>query len=265
MNIYLHELKAYRRSTLIWTSVICAVVLILLSFFPAFSESSQDLQDLFRNIPPELTQGLGIDLSSIFSVTGYYTFIFLYISLCGAIQAMNLSLSVLSKETTDKTCDFLLTKPRSRFSILSSKLLAVFTCILFTNIIFSAVAVIAAGLIAADGVRSNIFYLITFSLFFMQVIFAGIGILLSALFSRIRSITPVSLGIVFSLYIIKVFASAVEDRSLKLLSPFEYFDSMGILQNSSYDSFYSLIAAGIVLVCIIVTYVVYCRKDIHAV
>lgn len=265
MNIYLHELKAYRRSTFIWTSAICAAVLFLLSFFPSFSESAQDLRNIFNNIPPQVAAMINIDLNSFFSITGYYTFTFMYISLCGAIQAMNLGLSILSKETTDKTCDFLLTKPRSRFKIVSSKILAVFTCILFTNIIFSLAATAMAGIISKGIIHTKAFYMITFSLFLIQVIFVSIGILLSSILSRIRSIAPISLGIVFGFFIIKMFGSAINDSSLKFLSPFEYFDTNYILINSAYDHSYAIAGAAIVVACIIVSYIVYCNKDIHAV
>ncbi|MDF2836982.1 MAG: hypothetical protein K0Q63_2622, partial [Paenibacillus sp.] len=37
MNMWLHELKAYRNSTLIWTSSMTLLVLMMLSIYPSFA------------------------------------------------------------------------------------------------------------------------------------------------------------------------------------------------------------------------------------
>ncbi|MDF2842784.1 MAG: hypothetical protein K0R00_1210, partial [Herbinix sp.] len=60
----------------------------------------------------------------------------------------------------------------------------------------------------------------------------------------------------------------VTDSSNKLeriLSPFKYFDIYYIIQNMSYEAFYLVAGAIIVVVSIAASYVIYNRKDIHAV
>ena len=128
MNMFLHELKAYRKSTIIWSVALAGIVIVFLSMFPAFSSNTEELKKLLENLPLALRNAIGLSLDTIGSLLGFYsTLTFLYITLCGAIQAMNLGTSIVSKEVREKTADFLLTKPVSRVQILTAKLLAALT------------------------------------------------------------------------------------------------------------------------------------------
>ena len=72
------------------------------------------LKKYLKDYPEPVRKALGLSVDSISSILGFYSYIFLYITLCGAIQAMNLGTSIISKEVSEKTADFLLTKPVTR-------------------------------------------------------------------------------------------------------------------------------------------------------
>ena len=114
MNMFLHELKAYRKSTIIWTCSLIALVVLFLSMFPTFSKEADAFKEIMEGFPEPVRKALGLSVDSMSSILGFYSYIFLYITLCGAIQAMNLGTSIVSKEVREKTADFLLTKPVTR-------------------------------------------------------------------------------------------------------------------------------------------------------
>ncbi|MDF2506094.1 MAG: hypothetical protein K0R06_3589, partial [Clostridium sp.] len=141
-------------------------------------------------------------LDNITSILGFYSMIFSFITLCGAIQAMNIGVSILSKESRERTADFLLVKPVSRAAIVSSKLLAALTMLLVTNVIYYAGASMVANIVKTSNYSNKLFFMISLTLLFIQLIFLAIGVFVSVFFTKLKSVLPISLGVVFGFYII---------------------------------------------------------------
>jgi len=264
MNMFWHELQAYRKSTLIWTFSLAALVILLLSMFPTFANNAAEVRKLLEGYPEGLLKALDLSLDNISSLLGYYPFVFAYVLLGGAIQAMNLGLSLLSKEARLKTADFLLTKPVTRRQVLTAKLTAAVISLVFTNVSYLAVSSLMASVVSPESYSIKIFLLISVTLFFVQLIFMSLGILISALIPQLKSVISVSLGTVFAFFIISMLDSSLGEATVRYLSPFEYFDSTYIIQNATYETSYLLLTFAIVLVSITLSYVVYSRRDIRA-
>ncbi|MDP4145156.1 MAG: ABC transporter permease subunit [Bacillota bacterium] len=266
MNIYLHELRSLRKSTMIWTVALIALAAMYLSIYPSMAKDAEDFKKLLGGYPAPVRAALGINLDYITSILGFYSMIFSFITLCGAIQAMNLGVSILSKESRERTADFLLVKPVSRTTIVSAKLLAAFTMILVTNIIFYAFSSILANTVKTADFSSKLFFMINLTLFFIQLIFLALGVVVSVFFNNLKSVLPISLGVVFGTYIIgALLAAGKNDDAARFLSPFRYFDITYIIKNSSYETTYLITGAVIVIASVIISYIIYNKKDIHAV
>ncbi len=69
------------------------------------------------------------------TVLGFYSFVFMFVQLCLAIQASNYGFGLVSIEESELTADFLLSKPVSRAQVLTSKLLAALTSLTITNLV----------------------------------------------------------------------------------------------------------------------------------
>lgn len=69
-----------------------------------------------------MQKALGVKISNIASLLGYYSFVLVYIVLIGSVQGCNLGLNILSKEERDKTAEFLLVKPVKRSKLVALKL-----------------------------------------------------------------------------------------------------------------------------------------------
>jgi len=265
MNMFLHELKAYRRSSIIWTIALVALVVLFLSMFPSFSREAEEFKKLLEGYPEALRKALGLSVENIGSILGFYSYVFLYISLVGAIQAMNLGTSIVSKEVRDKTADFLLTKPVSRAKIMTSKLSAAVASLVITNVVYLAAATMMASLVETKEYSTRVFLLLSLTLFFLQLIFLALGIIVSVVVPKIKSVLPISLGTVFAFFIIGALASTTGDNALRYISPFKYFDFAYIVQNSSYETSFMMVGIGFIAIAIAASYFIYAKRDIHAV
>lgn len=264
MNIYLHELRSYRKNTIIWIAALSAGTLFLFSMFPAFSNNAAAVADVLKNYPPLVQKAFGLSMDMIGSIPGFYSFIITFLSICGAVQAMNLGISVVAKETTGKTADFLLTKPVTRQKVITSKLLAVFTCIAVTSAVFFGVATAVAMAVKIQDFDYTPFLLLSLSFFFIQVIFLALGFITAIVIPKIRSVLPVSLSTVFGFFIIGTVAATLNLKEAYYLSPFKYFDTTDILTNSAFKPSFVIVGAAIVALAVLASYLIYSKKDIHA-
>lgn len=265
MNMYLHELKSLRKTTIIWTCSMIALAALYFSIYPGIMKDAEGFKDLLGNYPESVRAMLGISLDNITSILGFYAMIFSFITLCGAIQAMNLGVSILSKETRERTADFLLVKPVSRVAIVNAKLLASFTMLLVTNLLFYAVVAIFANMVKTADYSQQLFLMITATLFFIQLIFLAIGVMVSVLIPKLKSILSVSLSIVFGFFIIGALIATGKDDGTRFISPFKYFDISYIIKNTSYEIPYLIAGTVIVIAAIATSYIIYIKRDIHAV
>jgi ABC-2 type transport system permease protein len=185
--------------------------------------------------------------------------------LVGAIQGMNLGISIISKETREKTADFLLTKPVTRTQIITSKLLAAILSLLITAIIYIATALIMASIVKTENYSIKVFLLISLSLFFIQLLFLSLGILVATVFPKIKSVIAVSLGIVFMFYFIGMLSGSSGEELTRYFSTFKYFDPAAITKTGSYEVSFVFAWIVMILLSIGVSYFTYKKKDIHTV
>ncbi len=264
MNIFLHELKACRKSIAVWSCSMAALAIMYVFIYKGLGSDIEDFKVFVSNLPDVMKKAFSIYLDSISTLVGFYSFIFSFVLLCGAIQAMNIGTSIVSKEVSDKTADFLLTKPVSRKEVLASKTLAAAASLLITNIIYLGLTIPVAAVVTG-GFDVKLYLLLSATLFFVQLMFAALGIIISAIAGKIKSVLSVSLSTVFGLYILGTLGEVVGENTVRYISPFRYFDAYYIINNRAYEA--SFVIAGIIFVAaaIAASFVIYVKKDIHAV
>ncbi|MCX6808288.1 MAG: ABC transporter permease subunit [Candidatus Berkelbacteria bacterium] len=264
MNIWRHELRSLSKSTLIWTVALSLGVIVFLSMFPAFTKDIETSQKLLNNFPPALRSALGISLKSFFTIYGFFAYLFTFITLAGAIQAMNLGVGTISKEISGKTIDFLLTKPISRAKVISAKLLATLSCLVFTNIIFSLTALICAKIVSTESFSSLTFLLVSATFFLVQLFFLALGSVFTVIISKIKSVIAVSLPTVFAFFVVSELGAILGNENVRYITPFKFFDPIYTINHNAYELRFLLIEIVFVLICILLTYVIYEKKDIRA-
>jgi len=264
MNIFLRELKAYRNSTIIWIASLSLLVVVFLSMFPIFTKDVEVTRKLLESIPPAMASAVGLSIDSLFTIYGFFSWLLTFITVAGAVQAMNLGVGVLSKEETGKTADFLLTKPISRKKIITSKLLAITLLIFVTNVIFCIVAFTTATVVSSAEFNITTFLLLAMKLVLVQIIFLSLGFLISVIIQKIKSSIAISLPTVFMFFIIGMLGELLDLKEIRYISPFKFFDSSYIISHNSYEPRYLIITLIFAVIAITFAYLRYIKKDIRA-
>lgn len=265
-NIYRHEFRSRLRSVVIWSLGLAALVFFYFSLYPTFADQAGVINELMARYPPELRAAFNLDTVDLSSVLGFYSFLFLFVQLCLAIQASNYGFGLVSVEEAELTADFLLTKPVSRAQVLISKLLAALTSLTITN---AAVWVISFAALAAwqgdHAYAPGPLLLLLLSIGIFQVCFLSVGLVVSLLVKRVRSVTPYALGLGFGTYVLSAFSGVFGQVALELLTPFKHFDAAYIVEHGAYDAPLVLLNVAVSLVALALSYWLYLRRDIQAV
>jgi ABC-2 type transport system permease protein len=235
-----------------------------LSIFHSFASDVEQAKSLLSAYPQAVLSALNLQIGIFFTIYGFFAYLLTFIWLAGAIQAMNLGISVLSKEISGKTADFLLSKPVTRARMMTEKLAAVLSLIVLTNIVFAISAYISAKIFSPTGFDGKIFFLIAGTLFFIQLVFLFLGFLLGAIVPKIKTVAAYSLPIVFSFFILSAFGSVIGKKEVDYFTPFKYFNTTYIVDHSFYEPKYLWMILGIVIFCSVTSFLVYLRKDIQA-
>lgn len=265
MNVYRQELRAFASSSLCWIAVLAAVTVGFLCIYPSVEADVGSFSRLLQGFAAPIREALGLDLAMMSSVLGFYGFLFIYLGICGSVQAMMLGASVVARDRRCKTFDFLLSKPVSRRAALTAKLAAALTWIALSSAVFIAVSAAACAAVQGhSGLDWVMFRRIAACMPLLQLYFAALGLCLAVVAYRIKSPLPVSLGVVLGLYLVGAVGMLVSDDKLRLLSPFRYYDPARLLTNGALDM--KLVVVGLCLTAafIAVAYAVYCRRDVHA-
>jgi ABC-2 type transport system permease protein len=241
------------------------IIVLFMSFYPSFAKDAEEFQKIMEGYPEAIRNALGFSLGSFFTILGFYCFPLSFITLCGAIQGMNLGTSIVSKEVREKTADFLLTKPVTRTTVLTAKLMAAFISIILTNIIYLAVTITMAYQVKTEDFSLKILIMLSLTMFFIQLIFLAIGVIVSVIVPRIKSVLTVSLTTVFAFYFLGMFSSTTGEEAKRYISPFKYFNTAYIIKQASFESTFLIVGAVIIILAITASYFVYAKKDIHSV
>jgi ABC-2 type transport system permease protein len=265
-NIFLHEFRLRLKSVIVWSLSMTVLLLTFFSIFPIFATQAALLTEMLGKFPPEMRAAFGIDQVDMGSVVGYFSFLLLFVQICLAIQAGNYGFGLVSIEENELTADFLLSKPVSRFQVLTSKLLAALSSLLITDLLV-AVASFIAILLFRDGraYEAGTVLLLLLSLVIFQLFFLGVGLVISLLVKRVRNVTPYSLGLGFGMYVLSAFSGIFGDVTLELVTPFKHFDTAYIIEHAAFNTPLVLLNVGVTLLSLAVSYWLYLRRDIPAV
>jgi ABC-2 type transport system permease protein len=265
-NIYKHELRTRLRSVVTWSLAVTGIVVIYFSFFSVFADQAALMNEMLERFPAEMRAAFGLDKIDLSTVLGYFSFIFLLVQLCLAIQAGNYGFGLVSIEESELTADFLLSKPVSRTQVLNSKLLAALTCLTITNLVVWVSSYVAISLFRGEReYESGTLLQLLLSIAIFQLFFLSVGLVISLLVRRVRSVTPYALGLGFGAYVLSAFSGVLGDVKLELITPFKHIDAAYIVQNGAYDTPLVLLNVAVTLVSLAVSYWLYSRRDIPAV
>ncbi len=248
-----------------WTLALVLFVFIFMFMYPPISRDAAVLENIFDSFPAEFRRALGISALNLSDLLGFYGFIFIYVLLIGSIYAMKSGISILSEEIRSRTADFLLVKPVSRTAIVSAKVFTVLLHLVTQNILFMLFSYLIVRSYQNGSFDTASLFLINLSLFQVQLFFAALGLLLAVILKRIKTVLPVTLGVVFGFFVIQMINQSLNDPKLAYITPFAYFDVADIIKNAGYDLSFLSINLLFVFLFTVLTYFIYQKKDMPSV
>lgn len=262
MMIYIKEMKQNIKAFLIWTTAIAFMMLVCIMMFPEMKNEMGSISNVFANMGG-FTAAFGMDKLNFGELMGFYGIeCGNIIGLGGSFFAALLGISALSKEEKDRTAEFLLTHPVSRFSVITQKLLSVLTQVVLMNIIVMAVSYAATAIIGEE-LQVREFVLLHLAYLIMQLEIACICFGISA-FIRRGSI-GIGLGLALTFYFINIICNISDSaKFLRYITPFAYTEASTIISESKLDTGLITIGTLIAVAGFTLSYLKYMKKDIAA-
>ena len=262
MNMYLKELKDYRKAMFFWTLAIIAFMLSAMSKYQGYQKSGTSINEVIESMPAGLGAVLGFKGLDLQTAGGFFAMCALYLSIMLGVHAVLLGSGIIAKEESDKTIEFLCSKPVSRNRILFSKLLAALTTIVILNIVTAITSVISvAAFEEGPSMSGDIIFLMP-AIFFLQLWFLMIGASFAAVMRRPRRAGMYSAAVLLATFVISAFVD-ITDRFgfLRYTTPFKYFDPKTIFAEHRYSITYILITAVVVTLLLAWSRMAYQNRD----
>ena len=238
MNILKRELRAGLKPFLFWTLGLFMFVFAGIVKSSAAMADGQFMVDLIRKFPRIVVATMGMANVDISQFGGFYAVLMQYIFVLTAVYAAHLGSRAVSRESVDKTYEFLFTKPRSRSFILAYKLLAglVFlTIYAVLNFVFSTLAVKQLGL---SGDYTALFARFSLALWFGGLVFFSIAALFAACFRVAEHGARAGNLAVLCTYALAVVYDLLEHPGvLRAFTPFRYFLNTELIEGSGQPHF----------------------------
>ena len=268
MIIFQREVKRNFKSFTIWTVLMLVMFIYMAYMYPSMAdpEQAEKIQDFIKAFPEGFLKSFNIDIMmNLDDVTSYFAGEgYVFWLLFGSIYSMILASGILSKEESDKTAEFLLSKPVKRNTVVTAKLLNVFFYIFSFNFVLSLGSYISCEIVKTDKFSRDMLVLLCVGAFLVQLTFAAVGFLISVFVVKTKSVIPIAIGVVLGTYFLNSLAGMTEKtENFKYLTPFKYVDARDILTDKSLNPVYLLIISAVIVVSIVMTYVFYNRKDIR--
>ena len=262
MNIYFRELKAHRKSLIIWSISMSLLVIGGMGKYSAgLGAGGASINELMGKLPKSLQSLFGVGVFDLSNALDYFGILFLYIILIAAIHAVMLGVGIIAKEERDKTVEFLMVKPVSRSKVITSKLLAALTIVLILNIITAVSSYSILSYYSNQPFGSELIKLML-GMLAIQLLFTILGAFFAAFISKPKLSAAVATGVLMLMFIISVIIDITGQwDSLKYLTFFKLFDAKDILKGG-YDIMYPIIAFVFLTALSFGTYFFYKRRDL---
>ena len=259
MNIFKREQRAGFKVFLFWMIgmfILCFVGIIKYQSYA----SSGSMTELIASFPRVVLAVMGVVEVDINTLGGYTALLFYYVLICAVIFSVHLGAAAVSRESIDKTYEFVFTKPCSRARVLGLKLASAYSylflfCVLSS--IFSMMAV--AYLKTSENITPQIL-LFSLSVFLIGAVF----IALSAFFASVskqpdKGTLYGNLAFLYA-FILGVICNMLEKPGLlKLIAPLNYFSPTDLLA-AKFDFVYTGITLLLIAVFLYGAFRVFKRK-----
>lgn len=264
MNIFTRELRANRKSTIIWSFAVIAMVAGGMGKYAGLSGSPASLTEFMDALPASLLNLMGLGDLDITTAMGFYGVLFLYIAIMLAIHAAILGANIIAKEEIEKTTEFLMVKPVSRKKVLTQKLLAGLLFITILNLVSFASSWTMVEYFNKGVSITGDMLILTFGLFILQLIFMSMGSLMATIKKHSKNVGSFVTGVLLISFFLSMIINMNDKLEiLKFLTPFKYFEATAIIGGNGFEPVFYLLSFIIIVFCMLGTYHFYQKRDLN--
>ncbi len=261
MNIYLREIRANLKAIIIWCTSVALLIAMGMSEFSSV-KGTTSMSEMLNSFPDSLKAIMGGGAFNPDTALGYFSVLYLYIVLIVTIHAAMLGAGIISKEESDKTVEFLMTKPVSRYRIITAKMLASLTNILILNIVTLLASFALFGTQSDEPIYDDLFTLML-GMFLLQLLFLALGAFLAGLRNNAKFAIGVATGILLTTFFLSIVVDINKKiKFIKYFTPFKYFDAKTLLIDDGFNPLLVIMTLAITAGLTYLTYLFYDRRDL---
>ncbi len=248
--LFKKEFKDNLKSLLIWTSIISIIYIIIIALYPTIISSSNNINEMLEGFSPEMLEIFNMDIIDLSKYTGWYTSEgLLFIILGIGIYSSILGSSIVLKEESDRTIEYLGVLPISRTNILLTKIIVGIVNILLITFIVGLVNTIGASII--EDINFSQILMISLTPVLTSLILYFVSLLISMFFKKTNATLPISIGLVLGFYLLDILTKLSDKLEwLKYLTPITLADTRNLIVNNEFNILYVLIT---VIICIVLS------------
>lgn len=256
------ELKVNVKALFIFLLILVVMLGTVSAVYPSIMTSNVDVDAMLKMFPKSMLEAFNMDVVSIGSVFGWLsTEGYMFITLLGGCYFAILGGTILLKEQSDHTIDFLYSKPVSKNKILTSKILCGFIYLIVYNVVVGLTTYI--GLKVNDDFEFTKWALLTLAPLILEGFFFLLSLFLSLFFKKTSKGISIGIGTVFIMYLLNLLGTLSDKiEFLKYLSIFNYMDSRQILVDSYIETFGLVLTFVVSIIMITATYILYNKKEL---
>lgn len=258
------ELKINKNSLIIWTSISLMLLLFAYIIYNNMmnSKNLEALNEMLKVMPEELLKMFNMDIVGIDTVFGWFkTEGYIFIALFTCLYSAILGSHILFKEESDKTIEFLHSKPITRNNIVTAKILA---GLINIGIMFFIITIFnVTALSFYDNTDTKLFLILTIAPILSALPFFFITLFISTFFKKTSKTNGIGIGLVLINYFILMIANISEQtKFIKYFSIFSLSDSREIILNNNLSPISIIISILISIIAAFGIYYRYNKKDL---
>ena len=258
------EFKANLKSFIIWTSILIIMFLVVFLVYPYImtDENVKSLDEMMKVFPPELLKAFNMDITSINSAFGWLKSEgFMFVLIIVGVYSSLLGSSIVLKEESNKTIEYLGYLPIKRNKIMTNKIIVSITYIVSMVLLLGIFNYIAL-LISGDFDQKQ-YILLSITPLLIALPLFSINLFISTFLHKTKKTLGISLGLVFLFYILNVLSELSSKVSfLKYFSIYTLADNRNILTNITINPICIIISLIITITFISISYIRYNRKEL---
>lgn len=262
--MFKRELKINLKSFIIWTTILILLFLIVFLVYPSIvsSDNINQIDEMMKLFPEEVLKAFNMDISSMNSAYGWLKSEgFIMILLVTGIYSSILGSTILLKEESDKTIEYLNSLPIRRKDIIKDKVLVGIIYIILMVLVIALFNYVALYL-SGDFDKKQ-YLLLSITPLLTSLPLFSINLYISTYFHKLKSIFGISLGISIGSYFIQILSELSEEvEFLKYLSIYTLADIRNIIIDIRINPIMIILSILITLVFIVGSYIRYNKKEL---